>query len=169
MTCPQCGLPTLSDQKFCRSCGAGLQLTTQPIAERATALEPQRASGDLVKDQYLRSRLVLWAFVMMFVGVAIGLVGKMILHEEIVTVVGVLVSLAGMLLVAYSSISPARLKQQSSIPSSPRELKQSQSTKQLPQGTDVEYVASVTERTTNLLQVPVAARPKQKEDREPEA
>ncbi len=35
MHCSKCGLQVVPDQKFCRSCGATLQMITQPLAELA--------------------------------------------------------------------------------------------------------------------------------------
>ena len=171
MTCPECGLQTLPEQKFCRSCGASLQMMTQPLAEPAAVSELERRPAIISTDEMQRaSRLVLWGFVIMFVGVAIGVIGKKLLHEEAVTVVGVLVSLAGMFLAVYPYLSPPpRPKYDSSPSSQPETLTQSQPTKYLPQESDIEYIPSITERTTDLLKNPAATRTKQKEGRESHA
>ena len=168
MNCPKCGLPTLSDQKFCRSCGAGLQMITQPLAEPATVPDPVTTPAIIYRDERRPpDRLLLWGFIMMFVGAAIGVVGKKLLHEDIVTVVGVLVSLAGMFLSAYPFLSPSPRKRYGSGPSAPpKVLTQSQSTKSLPQDSNTEYVASITDRTTDLLENAVPTRPRQGQDSE---
>lgn len=138
-------------------------MTTQPLAELATISEPERTSQR-------RNGLVLWGFIMMFIGVAIGVVSKKLLHQDIITVVGVLISLLGMFLSVYPFLAPPRRnKSDSSLSSQPEVLTTSQPTEFLPQASNVEYIPSVTERTTDLLKEPVATRPGQKEREESEA
>lgn len=167
MTCPKCGFPSQSDQKFCRACGASLRVTTQPLME----LKPERgsASGARIQTQP-GNALVLWGFVIMLIGVAVGVVGKKLLHEDIVTVVGVLISLVGMFLTVYPYLSPARRQRIESTPSStkPEVVIASPPANYLPQGSDTEYVSSVTERTTDLLKISVSA-PSQKGSRDSSA
>ena len=165
MNCPKCGLQTVSDQKFCRSCGASLQMITQPLAEPATASDLEGTQAFIFKDEKRRAtRLVLWGIIIMFIGAAIGVIGKKLVHDEIVTVVGVLVSLAGMFLSVYPYLSPSPPKKYDSIPSSqPEALTQSRPTKYLPQESNIEYTPSITERTTDLLKNPSAKVPRRKE------
>jgi hypothetical protein len=171
MNCRKCGLQTLPDQNFCRSCGNTLQIITQPLAKQATASHLERTRAIIFKDETQRAnRLPLWGFIIMFIGVAIGIIGKMLMHEETVTVVGVLVSLVGMFLTVYPYLSPSPRQKYDSIPSSqPEVLTQSQPTKYLPQESNIEYVPSITERTTDLLKDSAATRPRQKEGGESEA
>ncbi|HXL80597.1 MAG TPA: zinc ribbon domain-containing protein [Pyrinomonadaceae bacterium] len=171
MNCPTCGLQTTEDQKFCRSCGAGLRMTTRPLAAPATLLDLERTSAIGFKREGQRgNRLTLWGFIIMFIGVAIGVIGKMLLHQEMVTVVGVLVSLVGMFLTVYPYLSPSPRQTHDSIPSSqPEVLTRSQSTKYLPQESNIEHVPSITERTTELLKNSAATRPEQKQDGESQA
>jgi hypothetical protein len=152
MNCPKCGLQTLPDQKFCRSCGASLQMITQPLAEQAVVARLEKTPAINFKDETQRAnRLTPWGFIIMFIGVAIGVIGKMLVHEEVVTVVGVLVSLAGMFLTVYPYLSPSlRRKYVSTASSQPEVLTQSPPG-YLPQESSIEYVPSVTERTTDLL------------------
>jgi hypothetical protein len=163
MNCPKCGLQTLPDQKFCRSCGDKLQIITQPLAERATVARPEKTPAIILKAETQRaSGLTLWGFIIIFIGVAIGVIGKMLMHEEVVTVVGVLVSLEGMFLTVYPYLSPSR--RQKSIPSSQPEVPaQSQPTRYLLPESNIEYVPSISERTTDLLKNSAASRPRRKE------
>jgi len=94
---------------------------------------------------------MLWGFIIMFVGAAVGVVGKRLMHEDIVTVVGVLMSLAGMFLTVCPYLLPRRPKQITNPRSQTEELPAFQPPKNLPKERDVDYVPSVTERTTNLL------------------
>jgi hypothetical protein len=106
----------------------------------------------------------------MFIGVAIGIIGKMLMHQEMVTVVGVLVSLVGMFLTAYPYLSPSPRQKYDSIPSSqPEALTQSQPTKYLPQESNIAYVPSITERTTDLLKNSAPTRTRKNEDGESKA
>jgi disulfide bond formation protein DsbB len=160
MICPNCSSPTLPEQKFCRSCGAGLQLTTNPLSDIPVASEFQgKPSRAITGHQPLGSSSLPWAFIIMFLGVAIGVVGKMVLHNELVTVVGVLLSLLGMFLTAYpylSSARPPRSRAQSSapMPASQPEVLTATEINSLPEAGPTEFIPSVTERTTNLLQQP---------------
>ena len=149
MSCPNCGLETVPDQKFCRSCGTSLQVITQPLAERAAS-----------KDEMPRANsLVLWGFIIMFLGTALGVIGKMLIHVDAVTVVGVLISLAGIFLTVYPYLVPSRQKKSASSVK-PERLTQPQP-KTLHEG-KVDYLPSITERTTDLLKTP-EAKPKRKE------
>lgn len=171
MNCPGCDLETLPDQKYCRSCGASLQMTTQPLAVPSKVYDLERTPAVTSRGQRQRTNgMALWAFIIMFVGVAIGVIGKMLIHEETVTVVGVLVSLLGMFLTVYPYLSPSRIRKYDSNPSSqPAVLTQSQPTTYLPQESHIEHIPSITERTTELLKNSAATRQEQKEDEESRA
>ena len=106
----------------------------------------------------------------MFIGVAVGIIGKKLMHEDIVTVIGALVSIMGMFLTVYPYLSASSRRKIDSSPSAqPDILSQSQPGKYLPPESNIEYVPSITERTTNLLESSAVARPKQKEDGESQA
>lgn len=171
MNCPKCGLQTLQDQKFCRSCGAGLQMTTRPLAAPATVSDLEGTSATSFEGAgQRRNRLALWGFIIMFIGVAISVIGKMLMHEEMVTVVGILVSLVGMFLTVYPYLSPSpRQKHDTTASSQPKVLTRSQPTRYLPPESRIEYVASISEGTTELLKSSAATRPVQKEDGESQA
>ena len=171
MSCHKCGLQTIPDQRFCRSCGESLQTNTTPLVKHAKVFELQSQPANILKDENERaSRLMLWGFIIMFIGVAVGIIGKKLMHEDIVTVVGALVSIAGIFLTVYPYLSPSSRRKIDSSPSSqPDILSQSQPAKYLPPERNIEYVPSITERTTNLLENSAVARPKQKEDGESQA
>ena len=164
MICPKCGLQTLPEQKFCRSCGASLQAITQRLPEGNTVTGPSAPAILIREEMQGANRLVQWGFIVMFLGAAIGVVGKMLMHDQVVTVVGVLLSLAGMFLAVYPYLSPSsRTKHNSGSSSQPELQKQSQPAKQLPEERTIEYGPSITERTTDLLKAS-AATPKQRDD-----
>ena len=168
MNCPTCGLRILPDQKFCRSCGDSLQVITRPLVMDAGVSAPER-TGAVISRVTLQqaNKLMLWGFIIMFVGVAIGVIGKKFLHDEFVTVVGILAALAGMFLTVYPYLSPPRREREGSeSPAPPEVLLRAQPQKYLPRESNIEYVPSITERTTNLLKNSAAARPERKEDEE---
>jgi hypothetical protein len=141
-------------------------MATQQIVRPATIsdLGPPSAIGSKGGKQR-GNNFVLWGFIIMFIGAALGIVGKMLVHEDIITVVGVLTSLVGMFLVGYPYLSPSRREEgDSSSSSQPEVLTPRQPAKYLPQGSTIEYVPSVTERTTDLLKNSAAKRREQKED-----
>lgn len=166
MNCPNCGLKPLPDQKFCRSCGSNLQIITQPLAELTTASHRASTPEIVSKGEQRRAiNLTPWGFIIMFIGVVIGVIGKMLMHQDAVTVVGVLFSVLGMFLTAYPYLSPSPRQKRDSNPSSkPDVLAPSQSTSYLPPASNIEFVPSITERTTDLLKNSPARRPGQKED-----
>jgi hypothetical protein len=167
MICPKCELQAQADQKFCRSCGASLRITTQPLAELDTLSDlerPQRVGGSKGKAQR-GNTFVLWGFITMFIGVAIGVLGKKLLHEDIVTVVGVLISLLGMFLTVYPFLAPSAREKNNFQPSSPPQIPTPSRPKEsLPEARNIEYVSSITEGTTDLLKNPAATKAAQKEN-----
>lgn len=152
MNCPQCDLQALPDQKFCRSCGASLKMITQPLAKYATESHFEATGGVILKDERRRaSRVTPLGFTIMFIGVAIGIIGKMLMHQDVVTVIGILASLVGMFLTVYPYLSTSRTPRYNDDPtSSPEVPAQSQPAKYLPESR-IEPLPSITERTTDLL------------------
>jgi hypothetical protein len=143
-------------------------MTTQPLAEYAPAPKVEKTSTLSAQGEQSRTNLwALWGFIIMLVGVAVAVIAKKLMHDEFVAVVGILVSLAGMFLVAYPHLSPARRKKYDSDPSSKPEMPAPSLPKYLPQGSNIDYLPSITERTTDLLKTSTAAR--QKDDRESQA
>ena len=165
MACPKCGLPTLPDQKFCRSCGASLQVNTNPLEERAPSSTAEVRSTIKGGTQRTNS-FMLWGFIAMLVGVAIGVIGKKLIEEDLVAVIGILISLVGMFLMVYPHLAPSNRGRDSRLSTQPEPLAQAPPNKALPNERPIEYVPSITERTTNLLKTPAAPTPREKEDRD---
>ncbi|MBI3653710.1 MAG: hypothetical protein HY231_21980 [Acidobacteria bacterium] len=141
-------------------------MITQPLADHATLSAPQKPLATGLNDERPRARGGLpWGFIIMFIGVAIGIIGKKFMHEEMVAGLGALVAIAGMFLTVSPSLSPRRKLDAS--PSAPAEMPSpAHSVTYLPQESASEYVPSITERTTDLLKNSLATRPRQKEDGE---
>ena len=158
MTCPNCGLQTLPDQKFCRTCGKSLRMVAPPV-ESGLKSDLVKNSAAFEGGKLGSSNWMLLAFVLLFVGAAIGVVGKKLLHEDIVTTVGVLIALAGMFATVYPYIRPSPRPKDHSSPT-PQPLPQSLPTKELNED-HTQYIPSVTEKTTTLLDTSarIAKRP----------
>ena len=119
-------------------------MITQPPAEYATLPVREGKRAITFKGEHQRTnKLTPWGFIIMFIGVAIGIIGKMLMHQDLVTLVGVLVSLVGMFLTVYPYLSPSPRQKYDSIPSSqPEVLTQSEPTKYLRQESNIAYVPS---------------------------
>jgi hypothetical protein len=140
MKCSVCNGDISEGQKFCRSCGAELNV------------------GDGSSNGGFhgrRSQIVFLSFAFMFIGIAIGVVGKMILLNSVVTAAGVIVSLAGMLLTMYPFLSGRSSGRQSRLTSNTIDaVHPAEPTKKLnPLAAEVE-VPSVAENTTTRLKIP---------------
>lgn len=159
MNCPKCGLPAAPEQKFCRSCGESLQMITQRLHDPAVISHLESQTAIYTREETDRpNRLVSWGLIIMFLGASIGVVGKKLMHEDVVTVIGVLIAFAGMFLSIYPYVLlPTRGKHRGS-PSSESEVKGQSEQKSLPQERTTEYVPGITERTTDLLTNSVVTR-----------
>ena len=150
MNCPKCGLPAAPEQKFCRSCGESLQMITQRLHNPIAIYTREETDRP--------NRLVLWGLLIMFLGASIGVVGKKLMHEDVVTVIGVLVAFAGMFLSVYPYVLPPTRGKHRGSPSSESEVKAQSEQKSLPPERTTEYVPGITERTTDLLTNSVVTR-----------
>lgn len=108
-------------------------------------------SGIVSRDQRPQGNVAFWGFIVMFIGAALGVIGKMVVHWDVLTAVGALTAMAGMFLIGYPSLASLRRGKvaspsQEQLPTGP------QVERLLPTPGDNDFVPSVTERTTNLLQ-----------------
>ena len=137
-------------------------METQRLAKPQVGTDPGRPSTIGSKEEDQRAnQFVLWGFILMFIGVAIGVVGKKLLYQDIVTVVGVLISLGGMFGTVYPYLAPTRRKVDSNFPSQPEILTPPKTTEYLPDASSIEYVPSITDRTTKLLKNSATKRPEE--------
>lgn len=149
MNCPKCGSQVVAEQKFCRACGESLQLITQRLPKPTSVAQ---RDSEAPENTDRTNRLLSWGLIMLFVGAAIGVIGKKVIHQEEVIAVGVLLALAGMFLSVFPYVLPPRRSKQRGGPPTEIELEaHSETRKSLPQERTTEYVSSVTERTTDLL------------------
>ena len=153
MHCPNCGQKITSDLKFCRACGMKLNSVVKAVNEHlggGPGLPAERPSERAMVARLGRS--LFYGVVVMFIGVAISVVGK---ENSSVKTIGVLTALLGVFLMMYAVISP--MMRAGTLP---RRAKKKDLPEQAPQlelepGDDFEpaaaVVASVTEGTTKDL------------------
>ncbi len=142
MNCPECGSQTTPDQKFCRSCGAVLQVD---------------ALGNVRKPDISRAgKMRRLGLISIFAGLGIALTGRMLFHLDLVVYIGVLMNFLGMFMIVYPTvIPPRRAKPAPGIYAEPDALTSAQPTKKLAPMSDLDFIPSVTEGTTELLRSPV--------------
>ncbi|MEP6944788.1 MAG: hypothetical protein ABJA02_02640 [Acidobacteriota bacterium] len=106
------------------------------------------------------NRRVLPGMSLAFGGIVVALFGKMVFHMDIVVLIGVLASIAGMFYIATYPYLPLALRFEPYIgpAANSDSVLPAGSTKKLPSMEPADAVPSVTEHTTNLLKVPVARR-----------
>lgn len=153
MHCPSCGTETSKNQKFCRSCGMGLQMISQAVAKHlSTADSSEPPVESEASKQRRMSTLLLWGIAAFFVGMALIVVGKQFPHHDWIGLIGVLVLLLGAFVAAYGVISPLRqIRSPSGRPPQPAELPQAEPTA-LASANSLEQIQSVTEHTTRTLE-----------------
>jgi hypothetical protein len=153
MFCPNCGNQGARDQKFCRSCGMNLQKVATALIDHLA--KPGSDQLSLETPAAVRScarRNALWGMAITFTGIAYGVVGKLMIHEDIVTGAGALVAVIGMFWFAfvllYAGLRPtpgARGLSQSVM------TPDAKTTAQLTPERVPDIMPSVVERTTDLL------------------
>jgi hypothetical protein len=173
MYCPSCGIQTSSDQKYCRSCGMDLQMISQAVGEHL---------GQIIEESKARQRkLERWGTVTGLIGVsmlALLLIGFLIClavskvagisidafgfdsFAPVVGAIGLCLTISGAGLAGYPSIRKELGKLR------PAKLTgKAQTTAELLEANKGEQAPSITERTTNLLEIENSeARLKPKQD-----
>ncbi|HKQ77982.1 MAG TPA: hypothetical protein VJ810_30070 [Blastocatellia bacterium] len=120
------------------------------LAEFGTGQSVRESAEDL---RHLAVRRVIWGGAVMFAGIALSIIGKMIIHNDEVGGAGALVSITGIFLIAYFLLSAVyklasggrRLPQEAKLPGA-------KTTAQLPPERLADVTPSITERTTDLLE-----------------
>lgn len=142
MNCSECGSQITPDQSFCRSCGAVLQVD---------------ALGNVRQPEISRAgKMRRLGLISIFAGLGIAVTGSMVLHLELIIYLGVLMNFLGMFLIVYPSIIPPRGRKPSRhIFDEPDVLTSAPPTKKLAPMSDLDFIPSVTEGTTELLRSPV--------------
>jgi len=156
MFCPNCGSKNSTEQKFCRSCGLGLEKVAQSLVEQL----PAKRDEKLEKRKDKIERLGVFAL-SGFGVVGLGFLFYLIVFKMILAEGKVLAGIAfltliicGLLAVVFfnyaNSLKEAATKRRLQQPT---ELPQGGSSAKLLNEPYLETLPSVTERTTELLYV----------------
>ncbi len=168
MYCPRCATPLSDDQKFCRACGLSLQLvsnllTGEHLADEPDESEPKTDERFQNRKVILERRGIITIVVALLVGCLIPIiVGINMYYPGLTPLILMLAGLAGILLFsgAILLIYADGLSKEPPSPDSSRSAKlpHAKQTNKLPPEDQSAYIPSVTEDTTDLLEVAKAKR-----------
>jgi hypothetical protein len=157
MYCPNCGAKTSTEQKFCRSCGLGLEKIALSLTEQL----PTRVDENLISQKERLERLGVAALSVFGAGV-LGLILYGIVYKIMITQGKLLAGLAflGLFIILgcglLSTILFAKAKEAEKV-AGKRQISDANvapaPTKELLSEGNFEPVPSVTDRTTELLTV----------------
>jgi hypothetical protein len=150
MYCPNCGNKTSTDQKFCRTCGLGLE-------ESATSLIRQRPT-DSDSPLAKKDRMERWGkaasrtFILIILSLFLFAISYLFMHGFIL---GGSILLGMLILVSVGLLSVFLFEKAKAIPTTheSRNLSEGQTTKELLSGPSFEPASSITEQTTEPLRV----------------
>ena len=107
MHCPSCGMQTSIDQKFCRSCGMSLEAVSKAVASHLPTSDSNKPSVRDDNSVLRRMAIMLfWGIVVFLMGGVVMGVSKKMLHNDLVGLIGLVILIAGAILVTYAVISP---------------------------------------------------------------
>ena len=154
MHCPDCGLQSSPDQKFCRSCGFDLQIISQAVMNKHVAEESSLSRYEAKKAiEHRMVKFISWGGIVFFVGLVAIILGKKFLFNELIHLMGSMLALTGLFIMCFGVLSA---KSASTKPSGKRINKSSPTNPELdkPSGAErlLEVMPSITERTTKLME-----------------
>lgn len=157
MYCPNCGNKNSVDQRFCRSCGLGLEKVSQSLTEQL----PNASALSLQQQKEKFQRLGMVALSVFGSGVLIfilyGVFYKLMVSQgRVLAALGVLAVLIVLGCGIASVVLFAKANEVKEVPAprvDPAELSPERSTQELLSEAKPTPLFSVTDRTTNLLPV----------------
>ena len=166
MHCPSCGAESNREQRYCRSCGMDLETVSKLVAEHASpeALKLEESLTKKHRQQRMYQSLK-WGMISLILGMAVLTIVKTLALDKTFNLVGALLLFMAMGLMAYSVIAPLgeRAAKSSKLPGAggTSDLSEAASTKELPAARAPIPVASVTERTTQLIATEKVSAPRE--------
>jgi hypothetical protein len=160
MHCPNRSKQIAPGQKFCRFCGRELSAVPEVMAQPPSAPDSDNQMAKVTARMAERrmNRTLFWGLIV--IGVGLTLLANAQGHR-LLDWTGVSIFLAGMGLAIYGAFSPPKAKELlPGEPAQPKTLNQSEANSYLPPKDFSEPVLSVTERTTELLEVEKTRAPR---------
>ena len=155
MYCPDCGAKNTANQRFCRSCGLGLEKITQSLAEQ----RPSQLDGSLRERKEKLERLGVAALSVFGLGIGgfifYTLLFKLLASQGVLW--ATLITLAVVIVLGCGFLSVILFAKANELKESPgakpqKELNATNTAELLPEA-HPEAIFSVTERTTDLLKI----------------
>lgn len=167
MHCPSCGAESTLEQRYCRSCGMDLETVSKLVVEHSSpaALKLEESLTKKHSQQRMYQSLK-WGMISLILGMAVLTIVKTLALDKTFNLVGASLLFLAMGLMAYSVLAPMRGGASSSRkrPGSDRtgKLAATGTMRELPPARVVPVpVASVTERTTQLIATEKADTPRE--------
>jgi hypothetical protein len=157
MHCPKCGIESDLEQKFCRKCGFSLEPISKLFLAGSDDDEPKLTKRE--REKMLMRRMVSWmmrGMLIMLIGIILIVVNKQLKLDQLVGLLGTLITLGGVSVMMYGLLDTLRggglkkrlTKGTTTVPSN--EIEQASTTREL-EGRLPIPLGSVTERTTQLI------------------
>jgi len=158
MHCPTCGAETTLEQRFCRSCGMDLETVSKLVAAHSSpeSLRLEKSLTEKANRQRMYQSFK-WGMTCFILGMATLATVKTLGFDKTFNLGPLLLLFVGMFIMFYGGVlAPMRERGASSSrklpgPGSTSELPGTENTKELPAARVPVPVASVTERTTQLI------------------
>ena len=166
MHCPSCGAETTLEQRFCRGCGMDLETVSKLVAAHSSpeTLKLEKSLTEKANRQRMYQSFK-YGMICFIVGMAALATTKTLSLEKIFNLGPLLLLFVGMGVMFYGVLAPMRDRASSSrkLPGlgSSSELPETETTKELPAARVPVPVASVTERTTQLIATEKAGTPRE--------
>jgi len=165
MHCPSCGAETTLDQRYCRSCGMDLESVSKLVVAHSSpeALKLEKARGKRAAQERMYQSFK-FGLIMFVAGMAGLFITKTLGFPKSYNLIGGLLLFLAMGLMIHGLLAAMRESASRSrkLPTSAgttSELPEAEITKALPSARVPVPVASVTERTTQLISVEKTGTP----------
>lgn len=164
MYCPDCGKANPVGQKFCRSCGLSLKPVSQALAGEVVAADA-RSPVIVQGQQGFWQNPLIYALLLILLGIVIGVVGDRVFHTGTVSDIGTIIALLGVGLLGFKGVmlvvSPARYSPR------PKQTPEIEETFQANPRLLSAEPRSVTENTTRQLDATVDREKEKSRDTQP--
>ncbi|HWN08049.1 MAG TPA: hypothetical protein VNO50_02015 [Pyrinomonadaceae bacterium] len=163
MHCPTCGIDTTLDQRFCRSCGMDLEAVSKLVASHSSpeTLTVEKSQIERAAEKRLY-RSFKWGMICFLLGMAALATVKTLGFDKTFRLGPLLLLFLGMGIMVFGVLSSLRILASKSTKVLDRErtaeLQEAEVTKELPPAGVPVPVASITERTTQLISTQDASK-----------